>query len=71
MVGQFRNGWPDDAGIIFNQANINDQCVEYDDGARLNDFKAAALIESVANVIIPKEIQTYEKQKRDEVIGLL
>jgi putative transposase len=55
----------------FNQEANNDQCLEYDDGARLNDTEAAALIKSVANVKIPGDIQTYEKQKRDEVIKLL
>ena len=57
--------------VEFNQENNNDQCAEYDDGARLNDSEAAALIERVANVVNPKEIQTYEKEKRDEVIKLL
>lgn len=36
--------------------------MEYDDGARLNDSEAAALIERVANVINPKEIKINEKQ---------
>lgn len=55
---------------LFKQGN-NDQCLEYDDAARLKDSEAEALIESVANVINPKGIQTYEKLKRDEVIKLL
>jgi len=37
----------------------------------LNDSEAAALIESVANVNNPGDIQAYEKQKRNEVIRLL
>jgi len=57
--------------FAFIQENNNDQCVEYDDGIRLNDSEAAALIERVAHVINPKDIQTYEKQKREEVIRLL
>ena len=39
--------------------------------SRLNDSEATALIESVANVKKPKDVQTYEKQKRNEVIKLL
>ncbi len=57
--------------VEFNQENNNDQCMEYDDGARMNDSEVAALIESIADVINPKEIQNYEKQERDEVIKLL
>ncbi len=57
--------------VEFNQGKNNDQCLEYDDGARLNDSEAAALIESVANVKNPGDIQAYEKQKRNEVIKLL
>ena len=57
--------------VEFNQENNNDQCLEYDDGTRLNDSEAAVLIESIADVINPKEIQNYEKQERDEVIKLL
>jgi len=37
----------------------------------LNDSEAAVQIERVANAIDPKEMGTYEKQKRDEVIKLL
>jgi len=37
--------------------------VEYEDVDRLNSSKAAALMERAANVISPKEIQIYEKQK--------
>lgn len=37
----------------------------------MNDSEAAVQIERVANAIDPKEIKTYEKQKRDEVIKLL
>ena len=41
---------------LFNQENNNDQCVKYDDGARLSDSKAAALIESIAGAINRKVI---------------
>jgi putative transposase len=34
----------------------------------LNDSETAALIERVTKVINPKEIHTYEKYKRDEVL---
>ncbi len=59
------------AWVKFNQEKNNDQCLEYDNGARLNDSEAAALIKSVANVKKPGDIQTYKKQKRNEVIKLL
>jgi putative transposase len=55
----------------FNQENNNDRCLEFDDGARLNDSEAAALIESVAKVKNPEDIQTYKKQNRNEIIKLL
>jgi ribonuclease HIII len=42
--------------------------LEYDDGTRLNDLEAAELIQRIAGVKIPTEIQTYEKQKRNAVI---
>jgi hypothetical protein len=52
----------------FNQENNNEKCLEYDDGTRLNDLEAAELIQRIAGVKIPTEIQTYEKQKRNAVI---
>ena len=57
--------------VKFNQEKNNDRCLEYDDGARLNDSEAAALIKSVTNVKNPGDIQTYEKQKRNEIIKFL
>ncbi len=57
--------------VKFNQEINKDQCLEYDNGVRLNDSEAATLIESVANVKNPGDIQTYEKQNRNEVIKLL
>ena len=57
--------------VKFNQEKNSDRCLEYDDGARLNDSEAAALIKSIANVTNPGDIQTYEKQKRNKIIKLL
>jgi putative transposase len=55
----------------FNQAENNDQCLEYDDGTRLNDTEATELLQSIVGVKIPSEIQRYEKQKRNLVIRKL
>jgi len=55
----------------FNQAENNDQCLEYDDGTRLNDLEATKLIQSIVGVKIPAEIQRYEKKKRNLVIKKL
>jgi putative transposase len=55
----------------FNQEENNDQCLEYDDGTRLNDTEATELIQSIAGVKIPSEIQAYEKQKRNQLIRKL
>jgi len=55
----------------FNQAENNDQCLEYDDGNRLNDTEATELIQSIVGVKIPSEIQRYEKRKRNLVIRKL
>jgi len=57
--------------VKFNQEKTNDQCLEYDDGNRLNDLEAAELIKKIAKVKNPGEIQTFEKQKRDVVIKKL
>jgi putative transposase len=55
----------------FNHTENNDQCLEYDDGTRLNDTEATELIQSVVGAKIPSEIQSYEKQKRNLVIKKL
>jgi DNA-directed RNA polymerase specialized sigma subunit len=55
----------------FNHTENNDQCLEYDDGTRLNDLEATGLIQSIVGVKIPIEIQRYEKQKRNLVIKKL
>jgi putative transposase len=55
----------------FNQEENHDQCLEYDDGTRLNDTEATELIQSIVGVKIPSEIQRYEKQKRNHVIRKL
>ena len=55
----------------FNHNENNDQCMEYDDGTRLNDTEATELIQNIVGVKIPAEIQRYEKQKRNLVIKKL
>jgi REP element-mobilizing transposase RayT len=55
----------------FNHTENNDQCLEYDDGTRLNDLEATELIQEITGVTIPAEIQRYEKQKRNRVIKKL
>jgi putative transposase len=55
----------------FNQAENNDQCLEYDDGTRMNDEEARELIQKIVGVKIPTEIQRYEKQKRNLTIKKL
>jgi hypothetical protein len=55
----------------FNQETNHDQCLEYDDGTRLNDLEATELIQEITGVKIPAEIQRYEKQKRNRVIKKL
>jgi hypothetical protein len=55
----------------FNYIDNNNQCLEYDDGTRLNDLEATELIQEITGVTIPAEIQRYEKQKRNRVIKKL
>ena len=55
----------------FNQENNNDKCLEYDNGARLNDLEATEMIQRITIVKIPTEIQIFEKQKRNAVIKKL
>jgi putative transposase len=55
----------------FNHTENNEQCLEYDDGTRLNDLEATEMIQRITGVKIPAEIQGYEKQKRNRVIKKL
>jgi len=55
----------------FNQEKNNDNCLEYYNRVRLNDTEAAELIQKIAGVQSPSEIQNFEKQKRDNVIKKL
>jgi len=52
----------------FNQEKNDDRCLEYDDGIRLNDSEAATVIQNVAEVKSPGEIQNFAKQKRNKAI---
>ncbi len=44
------------------------QCLEYNYGKRLSDIEAVNLIQNIMGINNPKEIQTFEKQKRNEAI---
>ncbi|MBS3975487.1 MAG: transposase, partial [Syntrophomonadaceae bacterium] len=52
----------------FHQEPNKDQCLEPDHGVRINDLEAAELIQKIAEVKSPQEIQAFEKQKRNAVI---
>lgn len=52
----------------FNRENSEDNCLEYDDGTRLNDSEAADLILNITGVKSPIEIQKFEKHRRNDVI---
>lgn len=52
----------------FNLAENHDQCLDYDQGVRLNDTEATDFIKSIAGVQSPAEIALFEKEKRNEVI---
>jgi hypothetical protein len=55
----------------FNQENNHEKCLEYDDGARLNELEATELIQGIIVVKMPTEIQRYEKKKRNLLIKKL
>ncbi len=57
--------------VKFNQELTNDQCLEYDNGTRLNDSEAAELIKNIANVKNPGEVQSFERQKRNIAVKRL
>lgn len=52
----------------FNLQENKDQCLEFNQTKRFNDFEATDFIKSIAGVKSPQEIQKFEKGKRDEVI---
>lgn len=52
----------------FHRETSKEQCLEYDHGARLNDMEAVELIQQIADVKRPKEIQELERQKRNAVL---
>ncbi|MBS3976849.1 MAG: transposase, partial [Syntrophomonadaceae bacterium] len=39
-----------------------------DHGVRINDLEAAELIQKIAEIKSPQEIQAFEKQKRNAVV---
>lgn len=52
----------------FHQKINNDSCLEYDYGTRLNDVEAVELIQKIIGVENAKQIQLFEKQKRNEAL---
>jgi len=55
--------------VKFNQELKDDQCLEYDDGKRLNDAEATELIKNIAKVDKPQEVRSFEKDKRNKTIS--
>lgn len=52
----------------FNTAENQDQCLDYDQDVRLNDAEADKFIRTISGVRNPTEIQSLEKERRNEVI---
>ncbi len=56
--------------VEFNQSYNDDQCLEYDDGKRLNDNEASELIKTQLNIFSPAEIQSFEAGERNSAIRM-
>ena len=54
----------------FNMEGSQDQCLDYDRNIRQNDKEARKFIRSISGVQSPREIQGFEKDKRNEIIKL-
>ena len=55
----------------FNEQENEDKSLEYDDGTRLNDIEATKVIQQIGEAKNPKDLQSFEKEKRNEVIKKL
>lgn len=54
----------------FNSTKNDDQCMEYDNNGRLNDSEAAEIIKTISGARSPFEIQSFAKERRDEVLKM-
>jgi len=52
----------------FNTQKNNDKCLEYEEEARIDDAKATKVILKVAGVEDTRQIQHFEKGKRNKII---
>lgn len=57
--------------IKFNHNSNSDQCLEFDDGERINDIKAAELIKEITGVKNPEDIKSVDKQKKKVYIKMM
>lgn len=57
--------------IKFVQAQNEDKCMDYDDNTRLNDWEAIELINSIAKIDNPAEIQAFDPDSREILIQSL
>ncbi len=54
--------------ISFNNEQNDDKCLEYMENKRINDTEAREIIEDIVKIKNISAIQSFEKEKRDEVI---
>ncbi len=57
--------------VEFNQTYNDDQCLDYDDGKRLNDIEASELIKCQVKVVSPADIQSFEAEERNNAIRIM
>ena len=55
----------------FNQQENEDKSLKYDDGASQNDIEETKVIQQIGEAKSPKDLQSFEKEKRNEVIKKL
>ena len=55
----------------FNSEENDDKCLEYEEIIRIDDIEATKIIKKIAGVKKGKQIQDFEKEKRDKVIKKL
>lgn len=54
--------------ISFTNEKNEDQCLEYEVNKRVDDIEAREIIKNIAGIKNINEIQSFEKEKRDELI---
>ncbi len=57
--------------VEFNKTYNDDQCLDYDDGKRLNDIEASELIKCQVKVVSPADIQSFEAEERNNAIRIM